>query len=239
MLYAKADKSINIPFEFKFGDDLVVPDASSVTLTVTEANGTVISGYDGLAITPDVGASQTVLSISAAANTKTNDFELRQCEVYFEYNSTPVTGYITYQIVDRINIPVSPSEVRNLIGISESEWPNENIDLIKAYSDLQDDIEDFDVETTLVSGESAAKTIIDAIKYKAAIQILPSLEIIAVQSLQADNVMFRRFEEVDFEAMRNRLTAEYDGFLSDITGESGVTPILATTGVGTDAVTGE
>lgn len=240
MKYVKTDSNHSFYIEFMVDNELVTPDTGTVTATLTKPDGTVLSGYDAVAVTPD-GDSYTVFTVGSSANGKTNDYELRHLEIYFEYNSKPHTILVNYNIVDRINIPVTEDEVRAVLGISVDEWPDDNIDIIKAYYDLQEEeqLESIDVDSTLEGGTSIVRNLIEAIKLKAALNIIPVLQIVVVQSQQADNTLFRRFEEVDFEAIRNMLIAEYSHHVSLVAGEDSVTLTYTTTGVGTDAVTGE
>jgi hypothetical protein len=239
MQYVKTGTDNTFAVDFIVNDEMVVPDNGTVTLTVSEMDGSALSGYDGAALSP--GSNETYISfeISAAANAKANDFELREVVVYFEYDSKPHKITFNYQIVDRTNIPVSPDQVRILLGISSDELSDEYLDLVKAYTDVEEEYDGSDLNVILEGGTSSIKFVLEAIKYKAAINVVPSIELIAVQSQQADNVSFRRFEEVDFAALKAKLNGEYNKNLKAITGDNNVDPVFTTTGVGTDAVTGE
>lgn len=241
MKYVKKDTSHSFYIEFIVENQLVVPDTDSVTVTLTKPDGTILSGYNELAVTPGVGDSYVVLEITASANAKTNDYELRHLEIYFEKDSKPHTMLVNYNLVDRVNIPVTPDEVRAVLGISVDEWPDENIDIIKAYSDIQEEeqLNGVDVDATFEGGTSIVRNLVEAVKLKAALNILPALQIIAVQSQQADNVMFRRFETIDFETLRATLFGEYSRQLSLVAGDDNTSLVYTTIGQGTDAVTGE
>ena len=241
MQYVKTDTDTSIYVEFLLDNQLVVPDAGSATATLTEADGTPLSGYDGVSLVPGAVDSFVVVDILAAANARLNDYELRLLTINYSVNSKPVVLNLSYLVVDRVSFPVSPKDVRLLIGVDEDELANESIDIISAYEDLksEDELDGFDLDTLLVGGTSSVRELVDAIKYKAALNILPTLELIAVQSLQADNVSFRRFEKVDFDKLRHTLNAEYGKKISRIVGDSSTNLTYALVSTGTDAVTGE
>lgn len=240
MQYVKTDTNHSLYVEFMVDNELVVPDTGTVTATITEADGTVKAGFNELALTPTAGQSFVVLQTTAAINDKANVFELRQVQIKFEHDSKPHVQYIDYQIVDRVNIPVSYEEVRATVGISVDEWEDSNIDLIAAFAEVEVELAEVgvDASTVLQSGTTAVRNLLNAVKYKAAMDILPAIEIIAVQSLQADNVMFRRFEKVDFVALRERIKGQYSSEISTVTTSIDVTQTYTIVSVGTDAVTG-
>ena len=241
MQYVKTDTDHSFYIEFVVDNELVVPDDGSVTATITEADGTVKTGFNELALSPTAGQSFVVLETTSAINDKDDEFELRQIEIKFTHNSKPHTQYINYRIVDRVNIPVSCDEVRATLGISVDEWEDSNIDLVAAFAEVEEELaeQDIDATATLEAGTAIVRNLLNAVKYKAAMSILPAIEIIAVQSLQADNVMFRRFEKVDFMALRARLEGQYITEIGLVTEESDVLQTYAIVATGTDAVTGE
>ena len=126
-------------------------------------------------------------------------------------------------------------------GLSEDELTNDKIDLVKAYHDIQleEQLEGVDVDTILEGGTSNVKNVIEAIKYRAALNIIPAIELLAIQSIQADNVNLRRFEKVDFQNMRDTLYGLYTIYISGIAEANDVSLTYARTSVGTDAVTGQ
>jgi len=221
-------------------NELVVPDDGSVTATITTVDGTVKTGFNNLSLTPDANQAFVVLDVPSSVTTKANNFELCQITISFLHNSKPHKQYIDYRVVDRVNIPVSADEVRATLGLSVDEWSDDNIDLVTSFAEVGQELTDqgLDIETILTSGASTVRNLLNAIKYKAALGIVPVLEMIAVQSLQADNVSFKRFDKVDFQELRYRLDKQYVAELDVITSQNDINLTYTTTGLGTDAVTG-
>jgi hypothetical protein len=221
-------------------NELVVPDDGSVTATITTVDGTVKTGFNNLSLTPDANQAFVVLDVPSSVTTKANNFELCQITINFLHNSKPHKQYIDYRVVDRVNIPVSADEVRATLGLSVDEWSDDNIDLVTSFAEVGQELTDqgLDIETILTSGASIVRNLLNAIKYKAALGIVPVLEMIAVQSLQADNVSFKRFDKVDFQELRYRLDKQYVAELDVITSQNDINLTYTTTGLGTDAVTG-
>jgi len=239
--YVLKDTDASFHLDFLLDGNLVVPDTSSVRLTLTEPDGTVLTGYNDISLSPTVGESFVVFETTALANSKSNDYELRQARVDYTVDTRPFTQFLNYRIVDRINLPVNPTDVRKVLGISDDEWPDSNVDIVDAYSkvQLEETLDGVDTEAILNGGTALVSYLIEAIKLKAAIDILPVLELVATQSQQADNVSFRRFEKVDFPYIRKNLMDRYSIAISQTVGQADITLTLATTGVGTDAVTGD
>lgn len=239
MLYIQTDTGHSFFFEFKFEEELIVPDTGSVTITLSKLDNVAITGYDAKAITPPVGESYAVLLIDSTVNDKTTDFEMRQLRVNFTYNSQPFEEYINYQIVDRVNIPVTTSEVRQVLGVDDSDIPDEYFDLINSFHNVDADLESLDLETEIQSGSSTVRDLLQSIKYKAALDVIPALQLAVNQSEQADNVVYKRFVDVDFEKLKIDINTKYsDSITKAIEGTStSLTYMVATQD--TDAVTGE
>jgi hypothetical protein len=240
MLYVKKDTAHSFYFDFIVGDEFVVPETGTVSVTLTKPDGSILAGYNNLAVTPDADTSNVVVPISAGANGKTLEYELRHLEIKFDYDGNTFRHAISYNIVDRINIPVSAQQVRNLVGLSDDEWPDEQIDILKAYYDVKAEpaLNGINVETLMDSGDAEVRNLLEAVTIKSALNFLPALELIAVQSQQADNTMFRRFEKVDFATLSNKLNQTYSRALTAVAEANYTNLTYTTTGLGTDAVTG-
>lgn len=240
MKYVQTDTNHSFYIEFTVGDELVVPDDSSVTMTLTGADGIPFSGYNEAAVSPSSGASDVVVDIDYTVNTKDNAFELRTLVINFTYNNQPFSHVTHYVISDRIHIPVDKSDVRKIIGINADEWSDDNIDLVNSYMVLSEKLseDDIDIDVVFEGGTTKARDLLDLIAHYTALEILPQIELVAYQSEQADNISMRRFENVDFMALRHKIYGQYSVLYSKVIGEDDTNLTYTAIGLGTDPVTG-
>lgn len=240
-MYVKSGTNLNLPIDFIVDGDFVVPDSTSVTVTVSDLSGDTITGFDALAITGlDENSTHFTLTIPDTANTKTDSYEIRFVHCDFTVDSKVYQVRTTYQIVDRVDLPIAPQEIRNLLGLSSSELPDENIDLMKAYLDAEEDAGE-SLNTLITTGDTA-QYIFEAVKLKAALNVLPVLELVAVQSEQADNVVYKRFQSIDFDAIRDAYSKRYNSLLQkaipDLAGSESFSPVFSVLSFGDDSITG-
>lgn len=236
--YVKSGTDYNYKVLYKVDGNFVTP--SSATITVQKNDGTVVGSIEDTALTIPVGATSSLFTISGANNTATLNYEVRYVNVEFVYNSK--TYYINdfYTLRTSLLLPITKEEVRNFVGMDESELSDEQIDLFSAYDELKADVTEANIDTLLSSGSSLIPSIKTALKAKAAINGLTMIETLLFQSKQADNTLFKRFSDVDFNSMLARLTSQYNAAVSALNGvvegeAVSVTPFLISTG--TDPVT--
>lgn len=237
--YIVNNTALTYKISFEVDGEFVSPSSASITLTKND--GTVVGGINDTALTIPAEATSVNYTISGANNTSTLDYELRYITVKFVYNSNTYFLRDYYTIRDNLRIPVTASDVRILTGLSNSELSDDQIDIFAAYDNVQNDLT-VNLATLLDDGSLLIPEIQNAIKARAALDSMLMVETLIFQSEQADNTLYKRFNQIDFEALLNRLRAMYSRALAKLEGiETGnntsVTSFIVSTGV--DPVTNE
>ena len=237
MEYVLAGSASTLHIDFIVDGELVVPVTPTITLSGND--GVAISGFNGLAITlGDPSDTFANVAITTAANTKTLVFEFRTALINFQYNSKNYSTRIKYGLATRLDIPVMEDEVRAIIGLTEEEWPNNQIDIQAAYLTVDDAIS-ASASNIIDGGTALLRDLIEAIKLRAIIDVLPAVELMANQSIQVDNTVASRFSKIDFAVLRKNIEDRYSSALLGIEASVGTVPDIAILGEGDDPVTGE
>lgn len=239
MKYVKTSSDVTLYYDFIVDSEFVIPDFNTIFYTLYDNEGLPVPGYinvqpDGSPV-EDTGIS---IIIESDGNLKTHDYELRTLTISFKYNNKPYTIEDSYQIVDRITFPITKDSIRSIIGLSSSEWSDDDIDIIGSANDLQIST-NINIDQILSTGGSNTRSLLQLIRLRTVFNILPTIELIALQSEQADNTVAKRFNNIDFDALRARLQAEYDGLLEDFEGAVPYSVVSFIVFTDTDPVTGE
>lgn len=237
--YAASDKDYGYRIQFILDGQPVSP--SEATYTVTDNAGAVVESLEDVAVLlPNLGDTYADIVIPAAANEKTLANEVRYVTVTFTHGGLTHTFTDFYFLRDGIRLPISPDDVRSLIGATSSEIADSQVDLFSAYAQVQTDAPNVNLDAILTSGDARFPALLEAVKVKAAMNLSTTFETSIMQMEQADNTLYRRFEEIDFDSMRNTLAARYSAALRILTGDDsfGVAPLMGIFAVGTDPVTG-
>lgn len=236
MKYAKEGKDYIQHFDFEVNGELVVP--LSASYSVRNNGGDIVGGLEDQTISLSDSQTSIDILIPSTVQTISQDYELRYVDLEFVYNGITYQFGDFYNVRESIYIPVKPQDVRQIFSASTSEIPDERIDIQKAYLDVQTDA-GTSIEAILTGGNSQLPSLIEAIKYRAAIDIAISIETAILQSEQSDNTIYSRFASIDYTQFRIDLQGRYATALRVIVGQdTPTTPSLFVTFTDTDAVTG-
>lgn len=158
-------------------------------------SGTVVPGPGAVSAEIVVAAAYNQLSAGTLRN-------LRRLE--WTYDST--IGAFEYTIEGRVPLPVSPRGAREKIGVTPQELPDDDIDLINAYWQMQRlaDISSYEgIET------ADAHRIADGIEALAALAVLDTLQVRIAQTESSGTNEFQRFK-IDWEKLRAQLRGQVD-----------------------------
>lgn len=214
MNYRTAAQDAIVAVDLLVDGDLVVPDSNQVAYTVRKNDGTSVQSGT---LTLAASATRAAVTVLAANNAKTLDYEMRSVTFRWTKNSEPYEATYTYRLVPWLLIPTNPGEVRQAIGASRQELPDEDVDLIKAYYRVEGDTGQT-LQTVFAASGTAAAALGEAIRFAAALDVVDTLELRVLQKEQGDNVSITRFADVDFDALRARLAAAYAKHIDAVTG---------------------
>lgn len=235
--YVQADKAYNYQVSFEVGGELVSP--TSALITLQDNSGQIVEAIENDPIVVATDATSAVYTIPAEANAKTLTYDLRYVTISFQYNGATYTIRDFYAIQDNVLIPVTPDDVRNVVGMTSEELPDERIDIPQAMALVQADV-DVDLATQFNTGSVLVPYAQRAIALRAAMDSCMFIENMIYASEQADNTLYKRFE-TDLDAIQQKLA---DAYAAAINALNGVDPLTAqavtffTAVTGTDPVTG-
>lgn len=231
-----ADADITLRFQFLQGTTPVLPDTNTAVYT--------LYGQDGLPVAGHVGEDVTVstyfgtIELPSAVNEIETSFGKRTVVVTYEKSGAVYTIRISYRLVPFLNITVMPRDVRNFLGVNDSELPDDDIDLNRSYFAVREEVGSAVLATALASGELAETRANEAILYWAALDLLPSLQLRIAQQQADGPISFHRVSVRDFSKLETEARARLATALSTVSGRSETDyPLMITTN-GADPITG-
>lgn len=233
--YVKTGTAFTYKVNYMVDGEPVTP--SSATITVQKNDGGATSVSDE-ALTIVSNTTYSVFEIPSTDNDAVLPQEIRFITVEFIYNGAIYTVSDLYLLTDSILIPVTFDDVRALLSMTSEELPDSNIDLMYAYNELDSDLEGT-LSSLISSGSTFLSKIQKAIAAKAAINSCQAIELMIYQSEQSDNTLYKRFSQIDFEALIARLSGIYNSAIESITETDSIIPTVFIAITGTDALTGE
>ena len=173
-----------------------------------DEDGTIVDGIEDEVVTLGVGAISARIDIPAASNTVSKPlFETRTITWTYPTNSGTVNGSISYVVQKAIPFPATPEGVRQLLGVTPEEIPDDRIDLLGAYLEFIKPLNDPDtvLEPYTTSGDADAYKITRAIEALAALETLPTLQIALAARFDSGTNSYQRWNKIDWEGMAERL----------------------------------
>lgn len=225
--------------DFIVNGELVVPTTANVT--VTNNAGSVVGSMNEQTITLQQGQTGADILIAAADNAVTLENELRYIIVTFTLGSSVYIIRDFYFLKENTQFPLDPADVLSVLGMTTGDIAADQVDILSAYQMVKDDAgEDVDTDAILATGSALMPYLILAVKYKAASFLSVGSQNSIMQMEQADNTLYKRFMEIDWDRIDRDISGLYANALwklqgSPVTGSQTYSLMIA----GTDAVTGE
>lgn len=220
--------------------DYVTPDLGSVRYTVRDNDGAVVDGQVDVLVTTDPLTVQSTLVIPAAANTLVGRFAYRTVVVSFSAGGVPHQTKLRYRITPWLNHTVQPAQVRSYFGVNTSELADDDIDLMEAYLQVETEIGDPALlETLLSSGDARQININNAILYRAALNVLPSIQLRLAQEEADGSKRYTRFARLDMTKLEQATMALYTQAMADATGIPTPAKTLFMLSTQSDPITGD
>lgn len=239
--YIKVDTACFVSVDLIVDGELVLPDDGLVSVTVYDTDGEGITGHISQPATVPDGRTYAYYEVPSEVNSLgTDEVGYRFVEFSFAYNERQYTVTEPYELVTRTLFPVRAKDVRNKLGVTLSELPDEDVDIVGVYRKLQRTLTSLDLDSFFSSGGSELTYLMRLLVASAALDILPSLQLRASAQEQVDNTIWQRLSKIDFELLEAQLRAEVDEQTYNLTQDNGTgSLVLALLAQGTDAVTGE
>jgi len=205
--------------DFEIQGRFLTPDASNVAVVVYNDQG--VEAYSKVfSFDPAyyyVMAGELLFASLDAA------YEFFTIKVTFQSNGKSHTFKDIIRLQRDPMIYTDENSVRTILGASEKELPNEEIDIYGAYAELS-----VDLGISFISNNSNIKNANDLITYHEALKQLDSLELKLLKSDEFDDIRQARLAKFDYVGMKARLTNVYIRLLNNFTEEFvvGDSPLL-------------
>lgn len=232
-----ANQDAVVTFSLIRGDsEPLSPDNNTVTFTVRDVTGATLLTDT---TSPIVGTNLVQIIVPAANNNKTLDYEQRYVEISYTSDGYPYTDQLAYNLIEWLPISANADDVRRLIGLYREELPDDRIDILTAYYAITEETQ-LDLVDLIQAGTYDTILVNRAIALRAAIAVIPSLQLLVLQTEQADNIVAKRFTSVDFDRIEAALIDKYNEALGIITGILGdeIEASLLQVSQGVDVITG-
>lgn len=213
---------MSIP-NFLFGDAVSFAIRFVPPLDTTNPNSTITWGVvDASGAIPDAAfynRTETVSStttslgfnIAPSVNQKTTSgaTEFRYARVSWEGVAGTFYAEFSYTLITRTPISISTDDVRGAYGMNIDELPDDDINLAAAVMLVRYALAPGVFDAALVAGDQTTLWANNAVKYRAAIELLPSLRLRVAQMAASDSSKFQRFN-ANFEAIAQGIQDAYD-----------------------------
>lgn len=204
MIQSLPSIDVSLPVDFVSDGEPIVPDATSVTWTVREANGSVVTGYSAKALTGSY-STQALLVVLAADNALAEEVKVRFVEVKYLYNALPHSLHFTYRLQSFVPLTVGARDVRAIFGVRVQELPDTDIDVYASYLSLLADYPG--LAALLATSDHRAGQANRAVALHAALVVLPSMPVRALKEETLSNAGQIR-ASIDWEALGASLRSE-------------------------------
>lgn len=238
MLNILTGTNATLSVAFMFQGDYEIPDANSVTYTLRDNLGNAVPGYVDLPLTPAAGATSVSIVIPGSENTNAKTFELRTVVVSYTVNGAGRAIPFTYRVINFVQMTATPDDVRRLLSVAANELPDSDIDLIEAYFLVANEVTPSVLTTALSAGDITTIAANKALAARAALEVIPTLQLRILQVEQSATDVAKRYSGVDFQAVRDYVASVYAQNKATFTGITTVTYEMAVMVTPLDAVTG-
>jgi hypothetical protein len=176
--------------------------------SVTDEDGNYVNGLQDIIISLGIGAVSARIDVPANANTVSKPlFETRTISWTYPTASGTINGSFSYVIQKTIPFPATPEGVRQLLGVTDKEIPDDRIDLMGSYLKFREPFDDPDVALLpyMTSGDADSYRITRAIEAMAALEVLPTLQLALARRLDTGTNSYERWNRIDWERLAARL----------------------------------
>ncbi|MDR3436430.1 hypothetical protein [Telmatospirillum sp.] len=246
MLNFTASTAVTIVAPFLVDSEYVVPDTGSVTYSVRDNTGTLITALTNRALTPATTATEIAVTIPASDNAVTLSTEIRSLIVSYTVNAQPYQFVSAYRLNPWLSIAVTPADVRSKLGLSSTELPDADVNFYDTYYVLDDKLSTLTATATVVvtmaaslaSGTLNAKYANDALIYQAALDLFPSLRARLLHKEGQGTTSYERYSGFDFDGLHDQITDLLEDALTNMTGMTSTYPSMLVVGKRRDIIGG-
>lgn len=210
MRWFQAGLALRLNVHLQVDELPVQADGGTVAWQMRDQTGAIVGDPERTGV---ASGTTAVLEISSSDMTVIagNETEARYLLVRFAVDGNHQEQRLSFGLTPFLPIEADAQTVRSVLGISGEELPTEDVDVISAYYTLA---EAYGAKfiAGLSSGKAKVRSAINkAIAIKAAIDLIPSLQLRTYQTSQNENALFTRFRGIDWD----KLLADLEGKLAE------------------------
>jgi hypothetical protein len=242
-MWATAGEEVTLNLNFKLDGQFVIPDAGSLKVTIRDNSGAVLPDWNKASVESE-GKTQQLLTLPSALTfvPSSSDMEARYLSIEWTVLGTHCTMSEVVKLVPFIPIQANPNMVRNLLGATDEEIPDSDIDIYEAYFKLLSKYPEYLPLGLRSARASACYPANRAVALTAALIQVPALGAKLSQSETHETYSLVRMK-VNMEELKKELTTLLASAVSDmleaLTGStSEVNPTLLSLSTPTDVITG-
>lgn len=239
MLIVRNNTPAYVPFVFEQHGEIITPDTGSARYSLYNHAGAIVPAYSNVALNLGANVTEVAVAVPQDQNIISGDFEKRSVILRYSYNGKWYEEKKDYVILPFRNYSVTAQSVRNYIGATHIELPDEDVDMEYAYYMTKKDLGIVDIDSFL-TGTDYEKFLKanQAIVLRSVIHIANSLPMKLPEKETKDTVSYQRFKNFDFDAMKDRAQKEYRTHINDLLAAERIPYAIALAATGTDPITG-
>lgn len=202
MQYYPSAEAVQSNIDFIEDGEFYTPDVGSVTYTLLDNQNVAISGQTSIVVTTTASTTNVVLNIGAAYNIKSSlkDFENRTIHLKGTVGGKPFAIRSRYRLIDSALLILDPNNVRVILGVSDSELPDEDIDVFISYFKYANKYGDT-FKNAFSQGDISALYAESVVYLETAINAVPALRLKVAQTESDGVVRFSRFTNIDWDSL--------------------------------------
>lgn len=202
-----ADDDVTLRVPLRVNGEPVVPDNNSVTFTVRDNAGQVVVNKEPVVMA--VASSEATVVIDAVHNALAGaSFGNRTVIVEFTKTGRPMRTQIAYRLTAWLNTTVDVDAVRNFIGVDRGELPDEAIDIVDAYLDVELTVGATALAAALATAGPDQRAANNLILAQAVLKQLPGLPMRLSQS-ESNGVFSATRAKIDFDKLADAANSLY------------------------------
>lgn len=196
---ALVGKAVTLRFDLQDSTGALPPVDNSCTYTLFDHAGSVLEGPTLVTTTTATSSVSIPLDASNQTISGTKRFEKRLVRLEWLSDGDTHSRSKSYRVIPLLNTSVTPDTVRGLIGLNIDELMDDEIDIVSAYFNVEDEVSKAVLDAVIQDGTVKELGAEKAIAAQAALQVLPGLPLRAAVSVSDGVETFQRFTGANFE----------------------------------------
>lgn len=199
MLTFEAGRDVTLPVSFTAKGQPAVPDAGTAVLSVFAPDGSLLHNENLVTGATD---HRIYITVPSTSNQIATPFSRRRVVIQFELSRSPYEVSTSYRLMPAREFTTTAADVRSYLGVNDDELPDEDIDLDKSLLELEFETSREIMSEALTSGTEVEIHANNAILYKTALGVIPSLDNRVAQKQSDGAISFSRNVRMNFSELK-------------------------------------